>query len=1235
MAGGLFGGGKVSKQAPEFASLMVQTSMWGRPIPIAYGQTRLAGNLVWYGDFTAIPHTQSTGGKGGGGGGGQVTDYTYNAAVVLSLCEGPILDVTKVWAGKVQTTPAALNLTKFLGSIGQATWSYLSTYHQGEAIGYSHIGYLASGAYDLGAAASLPNHNFEITGALASTTGVSSVPDAALDRVMTDILTNDYYGAGFPVSKLGNTGPMANYCRAHGIWVSPLYVEPETAASIVTRLAEIGNTALVFSEAQLKFIPYGDAVVTANGVTFTPNTTVIYSLTDNDFIHSGGGNPVTIKRSTPADAYNTVRVTFRDREQDYTSAPQEAKETDAIQKYGLRIAPAIDYKEICDADSARVVAQLILQRSLYQRNTYSFTIGLKYCLLEPMDLVSLTELTGTGLVGQIVQITSIEETEDGRLNIEAQDWLGTVHSAPLFQYQGKGGYTLNLDAPPGPVGDPLIFDAPSQLATTGYEVWIAAAGLNQFWGGCSVWVSTDGVSYKKLGETKARARFGTLTSTLVAALDPDTTDSFSVDLSPSLGALQSAGSQASTDGFNTLCYVDGEMLAFQVATLNSPNNYTLGTYLRRGVYGTPSTPHLIGSNFARIDSALFRYAYDPALIGTTLYFKLTSKNIWGGAEESLADVLQYTYTIAGPLGSPGTPTNMTATVGTSNVVLDWTAVGTPNLFHYEVRQGGTTWETAAFVARSLTTQLKVPPQPVGLQTWWVKAIDRGGAYSIGAASCSLPVVAPSAPTVTALVVDNNLQLNWTASKSTQPILTYEVRKGAVFATSTVVGSKNGLFTTIIENLGGTNTYWVVGIDIGGNFGTPTPFVATISSPPDYLLVLDASWPNVLSATDRAPGITGTTTVGSTLASTWGSARTEIGYSTGKWYWEIHIDSINAGANIMLGIGQSLAANGVANYVGIDVNGYGYYSLNGNSYHTATPTALGATYTAGDLIGILLDADADTVQFYKNGAAQGSPLAITVGKTWFPMVSLFDAACQIRLNLGDSNFVYPPAATVNGLASNAALDQGTVVMPVDVTTTYQAHFTSPAWASPNDQVIAGFEAFAEKSLASGYFEQVFDCGQTLVGAKVTVTPSIAAGDGTPGYTTDIAVSNDGSTYTNNVGVNTLFANGFRYVKVRVNATSSGNDDLAVMSALNILVEVKIKSDQGSVSCLSTDVGGTVVPFNYPYLAINSINLTPDGSTAIIPVVSFAGGSNPTSFKALLFNTSGARISGTARWIARGY
>ena len=65
----LLGLGKktISNTENKIGALNVQQSSQGVPIPIVFGKTRIAPNLLWYNDFTAVPHTtEQSGGKGGG-----------------------------------------------------------------------------------------------------------------------------------------------------------------------------------------------------------------------------------------------------------------------------------------------------------------------------------------------------------------------------------------------------------------------------------------------------------------------------------------------------------------------------------------------------------------------------------------------------------------------------------------------------------------------------------------------------------------------------------------------------------------------------------------------------------------------------------------------------------------------------------------------------------------------------------------------------------------------------------------------------------------------------------------------------------------------------------------------------------------------------------------------------------------------------------------------------------------
>ena len=58
------------------------------------------------------------------------------------------------------------------------------------------------------------------------------------------------------------------------------------------------------------------------------------------------------------------------------------------------------------------------------------------------------------------------------------------------------------------------------------------------------------------------------------------------------------------------------------------------------------------------------------------------------------------------------------------------------------------------------------------------------------------------------------------------------------------------------------------------------------------------------------------------------------------------------------------------------------------------------------------------------------------------------------------------------------------------------------------------------------------------------------------------------------------------------------------------------------------------FNVTFVDVEAINVTPSGTTARIAIYDFVDAPNPTSFKVLLFDTSGNRVSGDFSWQARG-
>lgn len=226
----LFGsGGNNAKSAPALTQMAVQTSVYGLPIPLYFGTSREAGNLLGYGDFHSVTvnNPSSGGGKGGlmggggkGGGGGQTTNYF--ATFAYGLCRGQITDVYNTWVS--QTLKAGItDFNLFDGAFGQATWglSGLDFTH----IPYSGIAYLGAQKYNLGNSANIPSLNFEGGWLLAGTApgtyggnGCQNGGDADPSLVVDFLLTDPDDGAGFATTEVGE---VANNDEAHTIPGAP------------------------------------------------------------------------------------------------------------------------------------------------------------------------------------------------------------------------------------------------------------------------------------------------------------------------------------------------------------------------------------------------------------------------------------------------------------------------------------------------------------------------------------------------------------------------------------------------------------------------------------------------------------------------------------------------------------------------------------------------------------------------------------------------------------------------------------------------------------------------------------------------------------------------------------------------------------------------------------------------------------------------------------------------------
>jgi hypothetical protein len=844
----MFGSSQTQAQTQTVASgVDIQSSCYGGVVPVIYGRARLTGNLIWYGDFQAIA-VQSADGNGGKGGDSShgATTYDYKASFIFALGEGPLGGVDNVWASKAKKAFVSSNLTFASGSLGQAPWGYLTTKYPSQALGYSSTAYVYAAAYDLGSSAQLPNLSYEVTGLLSGMfpSGVTlSSPDCDPGAVIADILFNSRYGVGFPAARISYLGFLnfSQYCIASGLVISPVFDTQSDAASQLNTIVQSCNAEFVWTGTQLTIVPYGDQNLSANGASYSAPSAPLFSLTDDDFLYRDGQDPVQLTRARPSDQMNAIRFEFLDRAHDYNANIVEAKNQAAIEAYGLRGEQPEQMHHFCDANAAKLAATLKLQRQSV-RNVYTFTLGWRYCLLDPMDIVDITD-GALGLDRQWVRILSLEEDDNGNIKVTAEEYLGGTGHAPLYDFEPGTPPLLDYNVDPGSVNAPLIFEPPPVMlaarSVAAPQIMIGACGGTN-WGGCEVHLSLDGSTYKRIGRINAPSRMGTLTADLASGGDPDTTRMLAIDLGESGRAVQS-GTPDDLNAFRTLCYVDGELVAYQTATLTGNHAYSLTT-LRRGVYGSTVAAHAAGSMFCRLDESVksFDLPITPvSYVGKTLYLKFPSFNIYGGALQDISTLSPYGYTPGGSGVYVFPPTAISFSVGAEQQgdgtwisfgVVAWTATQDPLFDQYEVQYrlhtGPGPW--ISWRGGKDTTSFRISPlAPNTAYDVQVRAVRTSGPFYSGwdqalNITSATKTTAPPAPTgLTCIGGYRQIAVRWTASAEND-VSFYEVWSGAsnVLGSATLIGKVNG--TKFIDTglgLSDTRYYWVRAQDTSGNYST--------------------------------------------------------------------------------------------------------------------------------------------------------------------------------------------------------------------------------------------------------------------------------------------------------------------------------------------------------------------------------------------------------------------------------
>jgi Putative phage tail protein len=468
-------------------------------------------------------------------------------------------------------------------------------------------------------------------------------------------------------------------CRANGLYGSLSMTAQQDASDWLKTMYDAADAAPVFMGFELFSFPYSEVSAIGNGTVYIAPTALgpVANLTteNGDFVPANEDPPIKCMTAARVDQPNVLQMQCVNRTSNYNPSVVEQPDAASISLFGVRKQDPIINNAVQDVSIARQLLGIQVRKLQYGGDVYSFTLPAKWVLLAPMDLITITDPL-MSLAALPVRLTSVSEQDSGELECEAEPFVYGMYAPTVFNADTPTPYQPNPGVDVNPINAPVIFKpvpALISIANQG-QVWAVVSDSDPNYGGAQGYISTDGgSSYQIAGDPiVGNGITGHNTSDWPAHSSPDTTNDLPLDLTESLGVLQSFA-VADEDNFLYPCYIAGggasaipyELMTYAVATMTAANKYTLkatggGTnHLDRAVHNAPApagagVDHPISSRWAFLPpngQGILKLPLQPAWIGTTIHLKFVPFNTFGVASGDLSTATAYAYTVLGTSGA--------------------------------------------------------------------------------------------------------------------------------------------------------------------------------------------------------------------------------------------------------------------------------------------------------------------------------------------------------------------------------------------------------------------------------------------------------------------------------------------------------------------------------------------------------------------------------------------------------
>lgn len=605
--------------------------------------------------------------------------------------------------------------------------------------------------------------------------------------------------------------------------------------------------------------------------------------------------------------------------------------------------------------------------------------------------------------------------------------------------------------------------------------------------------------------------------------------------------------------------------------------------------------------------------------------------------------------------APPAPIGFVVSTDRTNTILSWTYSAFDQYAYTEIWRSTANNLSLAEQVGSTTgsTYTDALPPPGTVYYYWLRDVAYSrlvGPYND--VNGTPTTLGPQAVSVTTSFIGPDVDVTWPTPNSNLAVVLYQIEyfvSGGWLQLDLVSGNSHRFRATWV----GEREFRIAGIDINGDYGPYTTFTVTVVAPsaPEVDVGFDGeqallTWGVPIGSlpVDRYEVYDTSISSVNLLATLYATAfRTKVLWLNKNLLVRAIDSAGNAGTirtvpvNVVPGQVIDLTAEVIDNNVL-----FRWGNVPGSLPIATYDLRRGPIWSSAEEIG------------YKDGGFTTvfeAPQVQTVYTYWLTAIDTagnYGAPVSVTATVSQppdyvlaTNF----SSTFSGTRNNAVFDGVVLALPVNTSETWTQHFTSRGWNSPSDQIAAGYPIFIQPGVLTGYYEEVFDYGATLAAMKITTTYREIDVAGTVNTSVTITAALD-SNFTINVQTfagNLAYAVNFRYVKVRITATATNDQGVAEITDFTVRLDTKLKTQTGIITANAADVGGTTVYLTddktstgiKTFIDVESINVSAKNVVPLYPMYDFVDTFYPLSFKILLFDNAGVRVTGTVSYSVQGY